>query len=183
MTSEPSITKDRRPKNISKVRWLISLVIMVPLVALWILLFSGSWKSFELISESMAPTLEKGDRVMMQPVTEGQDLMGRIVVFASVEPEYDGEVLTKRIIATGPTKVILRNGDLFVGTNPTAIPGENLYKEPNQIWNLESDELFVVGDNRANSHDSTEHGPIKRDAVVGVVTFRYFPLMRLGGVD
>lgn len=156
---------------------------MVPLVALWILLFSGRWKSFELISESMAPNLEKGDRVMMQPATDGQDLMGRIVVFKSVEPEYEGEVLTKRVIANGPNKVILRNGDLFVGTNPTPLSGDKLIKEPNQTWNLEAGQLFVVGDNRSDSYDSTEHGPINRSAVVGLVNFRYFPLSRIGGIN
>ncbi|MCS5571132.1 MAG: S26 family signal peptidase, partial [Pseudomonadales bacterium] len=43
-----------------------------------------------------------------------------------------------------------------------------------------NDQLFVMGDNRANSRDSRWFGPIDVDLLVGEVFVRIWPLSNIG---
>jgi len=43
-------------------------------------------------------------------------------------------------------------------------------------WSLKANEYFVLGDNRANSHDSHIFGPIDESLIVGQAWIRYWPL-------
>ncbi|HUX20307.1 MAG TPA: signal peptidase I [Spirochaetia bacterium] len=45
---------------------------------------------------------------------------------------------------------------------------------------MSGNEYFVIGDNRADSSDSSAWGPVKGDRIVGKVIFRYWPLKKLG---
>jgi len=47
---------------------------------------------------------------------------------------------------------------------------------------LDADEYFVLGDNSRNSLDGRYFGSIRRKAIVGKVTWRYFPFDRVGAV-
>jgi signal peptidase I len=42
--------------------------------------------------------------------------------------------------------------------------------------NLEDDEYLVLGDNRQNSYDSIDFGPIKKEDITGVFVFKLWPL-------
>ncbi len=42
-------------------------------------------------------------------------------------------------------------------------------------WTLNSNEYFVLGDNRSNSHDSHAFGPLERELIVGQAWIRYWP--------
>ena len=41
-------------------------------------------------------------------------------------------------------------------------------------------QFFVMGDNRSESSDARDHGPIKGSSIVGRVFVRIWPLDRLG---
>jgi signal peptidase I len=41
---------------------------------------------------------------------------------------------------------------------------------------LKADEIFVSGDNRANSEDSRYFGPVKVEQIVGKLSLRFLPL-------
>jgi signal peptidase I len=45
---------------------------------------------------------------------------------------------------------------------------------------MSGNEYFVVGDNRADSSDSSSWGPVIGDHIIGKVIFRYWPLKKLG---
>ena len=47
-------------------------------------------------------------------------------------------------------------------------------------WILDSDEYFVLGDNRSDSRDSRRFGPVSSAQIVGKVMIRYWPLRMLG---
>ena len=167
-------------KRISKVRWVISFAVMLPLVTVWLLFLSGRWRSFEIVSASMDPTLQVGDLVLMQSQQHVPDLTGKVIVFA--DPKGESDPLTKRVIAGQFTAIRLRNGHVYLGDDKYPIPGETLAYQTNHTWNVGEDEVFVMGDNRNDSFDSVEFGPIKRSSITGVVTLRYWPPHRIGFV-
>jgi signal peptidase I len=50
-------------------------------------------------------------------------------------------------------------------------------------WDVPADSLFVLGDNRNNSSDSHNWGPVPIDYVIGEATFIYWPPTEWGIVD
>lgn len=49
-------------------------------------------------------------------------------------------------------------------------------------WYIAADRIFPMGDNRDDSRDARYFGPVRRQKVLGRALFRYWPLVRLGGV-
>ena len=47
---------------------------------------------------------------------------------------------------------------------------------------LENDEYLVAGDNAEHSEDSRKFGPIKKEQIVGKLSFCYWPLEKFGFV-
>ena len=123
----------------------------------------------------MAPTLEPGDRVLGHRVRPD---VGDVVV--AVAPS--GRKVVKRVVAVGPAVVGVESDTLLVdGTTsslapPGGIPGSG-------EWQLEAGQVFLLSDapHRTDS-DSRSWGPLPVDAVVGVVSWRYRPLRRIGRV-
>ncbi len=117
---------------------------------------------------SMENTLNEGD-VLFVNRFESYD-RGDVIVF-----EYDGNMLIKRVIAVEGDEIKCERGVVSVKRNgeadfqeleePYIIAGN---KDIEQI-KLKDGEIFVMGDNRPISNDSSSFGPINKSAVVGVV--------------
>lgn len=119
---------------------------------------------FQIVSNSMEPTLMIGDRYVMAeaPIYN----VGEIIVFREGEKQ---EFLTKRIIAIGPATVDLEGGQLYVNgrrNDPPQGPTQPL-RAPDKEWRLQPGEYFVAGDNRPKSYDSRDYGPIKKERIKG----------------
>lgn len=102
--------------------------------------------------ESMRPALEPGD--MLVATARGRLRPGALVVVA--RPDRPGLELVKRIAA-----------------RPGQIAGGRV---------LERGEYWVVGRDPSQSTDSRSFGPIRREAISGVVRFRYWPVGRRASV-
>ena len=50
---------------------------------------------------------------------------------------------------------------------------------PEQTWEIPKSSYFVMGDNRSQSCDSTEWGPVARDNLIGKVFMTYWPPQRI----
>ena len=149
---------------------------------------------FRVQQQSMHGTLEENQYVLVDKLTPKWDPYNRgdIVVLNPIihedsctEPGTPYEPLgdvpfIKRVIGEPGDLVELRGGSVFVNgvqlTEPY-IHGERSTPENGETsWQLPSDQVFVMGDNRENSSDSREFGPICIADLVGRAWLRYWPI-------
>ncbi len=135
-------------------------------------------EAFYIPSESMIPTLQVGDRVLVNKFifrfTAPE--RGDIVVFESVEG--GGEDLIKRVVGVPRDEISVRRGKLFVNGEPQREPYVNK-KFPDRSFfaptTVPKGHVFVMGDNRANSRDSRFFGPIPKEKIEGEAFLRFWP--------
>ncbi len=130
---------------------------------------------------SMEPTLLPGDRLLVQRVGPNSEIrIGEIVVMNDPDPRYKGETVIKRVIAKGGNWVAVYRGVVIVDGQPLYEP---YIKEP-PIYVLPPvyvppGYIFVLGDNRNQSEDSSDYGPVKKELVKGVAVAIIWPLKRM----
>lgn len=130
----------------------------------------NNYAYFVVDSESMEPTLKIGDRlVMLRPDHYER---GEIVVFN--DPMNSATLLVKRIVAMAPDIVAVRGGHIYVNGRYQPAPREadSGAGIPERAWRLNNEEIFVAGDNRPNSKDSRDYGPIPPESLRGAVRYR-----------
>ncbi len=143
-------------------------------------------QTYFIPSNSMAPTLEVGDRLMVYKLafSVGQVDRGDLVVF-NRPPSIENSQLkdfVKRVVALPGEQIQAINGVVYVDNLP--LPEE--YLSENSLTadfepiDVPKDHIFVMGDNRSNSRDSRLFGPINVDLLVGEVFVRIWPLSNAG---
>jgi signal peptidase I len=146
-------------------------------------------QAFWIPSPSMEPTLDVGDRVLVNKLSyKFHDVnRGDVVVFErppGASTGQNGEIkdLIKRVIAVGGDTIEAKEGNVYVN-------GEQIdedYLEPGTptdnlpLTTIPDGQLFVMGDNRTNSEDSRIFGTIDEDAIVGRAFIRVLPITNIG---
>lgn len=164
-------------KRISSARQIVGIVTALLLMTALLEIAVGNVRAFQVVSRSMEPTLKVGDCVLSVYELSETDLRGRVVAFEPTEP---GDALVKRVVARDGEIVEVRSGGLYVGGQKDSHSEDAIERIEGGRWQVDQNQLFVVGDNRNNSYDSIDHGPIERQQILGVVAFRYWPPDRIG---
>ena len=123
---------------------------------------------------SMLPALRSGDLVWCSPPRELR--RGQLLLI------HKNELLVKRLIGLPGEHVELKQGALRVNQQLVeeayVSPVASLEPQADQSWQLRENEYCVLGDSRDDSMDSRRWGPIRREEIQGVLTFRVWPAGR-----
>ena len=180
-------------------RWLREAIIVVVIAVLVaVLLRTFVVQTFFIPSGSMEPTLQVGDRILVNKLSYHLHGVGRgdIVVFSRPPAENCGgpEVndLVKRVVGLPGETVSLSGGYVYVDgrrlgeswlpaseqgvTRPG--PGGTLYSLQH-AYRVPANDYYVMGDNRTDSCDSRYWGPIPHSLIVGKVEMRVWPVTGL----
>jgi signal peptidase I len=185
------------PESSGTGRWLREMAIVIVLaVAAFFLLHAFVVQTYFIPSGSMEPTLQIGDRILVNKLSYHLHGVGRgdIVVFARPPAENCGGAtvpdLVKRVIGL-PGETISLSGHGYVDINgkrlsepwlPSAAQGTTVPGPRGTPYSLvhpykiPAGEYFMMGDNRGDSCDSRYWGPIPKSLIVGKVDVRVWPI-------
>ncbi len=190
--------KDRAPeKKKSALRENIEAIVIAVILAMFIRTFVV--QAFKIPSGSMKDTLLVGDHILVSkfiygvkmPFTDGLTLIPvkdparkDIVVFKY--PEDPKKDFIKRVVAIAGDTVEIKNKKLYVNgelqtkepyavhKDPHIIPGKFSLRDNMPLQTVPENSLFVMGDNRDNSHDSRFWGFVNLKAVKGQAFMIYW---------
>ena len=142
-------------------------------------LWRGRVRRFEVSEDSMAPALEHGDYVVGTRLVSAP-LRGDIVVFP--HPRSPDFLMIKRVIGLPGESLSIREGKLAVNRHVLAEPWARGAMSGTHEWELDGGQLVMLSDNRnLSTEDSRELGPLPLGDLWRV-SFRYWPLTRIGRV-
>jgi signal peptidase I len=142
-------------------------------------------------SESMLPTLKIGDRLIVDKffyeIHGIKDIQrGDIVVFdppPAANSKNDIPFI-KRVIGLPGETLSIKKGVVYINGEPLDEP--YLSEKPAGAFKpfvIPDGTVFLMGDNRNNSHDSRFWGPLPLQNIIGVAEFRYYPFNEIGILD
>ncbi len=178
----------RKSSTRNLVEW-VAVIVGAVIVALLIKTFVV--QAFRIPSESMVPTLEVGDRVLVNKLSyDAHDLnRGDVVVFdrpsgLPAGPD-DPKELIKRVIGLPGDTIVAKDGSIYVDDRrldePYLSDAASTYNLDEPITVPEG-QVWVMGDNRTNSEDSRSFGPIDADTIVGRAFMIMWPPGRIGAI-
>ena len=155
--------------------------ILVALV-LAIVLYLFIMTPHEVVGNSMHPTYKNGEFLMANKITYkvSQPKRGDVVIFKF----SDTQDFIKRIIGIPGDELMIKDGKIYINNqlldeskylNASVITNGGSYMHEGQTITVPDDKYFVCGDNRTNSSDSREFGPIEKDRIKGKAWIVYFP--------
>ncbi|GAE29224.1 signal peptidase I [Halalkalibacter hemicellulosilyticus] len=136
--------------------------------------------------ESMVPTLEHGDRMIVNKMAYTFSDPNRFDIIVFHAPA--GKDYIKRIIGLPGDEIKFENDILYVNGEEvaevyldelrTSYSSENLTHDFEAII-VPEDQVFVLGDNRRRSKDSRDIGTIHMDEVIGRANIVFWPLSNI----
>jgi signal peptidase I len=182
--------------------FVFELLWLVPVAVVAALLIKGFvFQAFYIPSGSMEPTLNIGDRVLVNKLSyDLHDVhRGDIIVFEAPPLARGNGIddLVKRVIGLPGETVTYSGGSVLINGHRLSEP----YLRPSATTEAEGGavppgcgappdgqagcvvpkgRLFVLGDNRPQSKDARVFGPISESSIVGRVFVRIWPVDNLG---
>ena len=173
--------------------WVISIVVAVVLV---VAIRTFIFTPIGVNGESMMPTYEHGDKVMVNKLSDSVEKIDRQDVIVFEAPT--GENFIKRVIGLPGDTIAYENDVLYINGEAVEEPYLQAYKQQSTQslpltydftlqdvtgeTTVPDDVLFVLGDNRQRSDDSRNPlvGFVPIENVLGKTTIRYYPLNSFG---
>ncbi|MGK7928299.1 MAG: signal peptidase I [Spirulina sp.] len=153
-------------------------------------------------SESMLPTLEVNDRLMIEKMSYRfrKPVRGDIIVFNptdALERQNFHDAFIKRVVGLPGETVELKDKKVYIDGEP--LEEDYIARQDStevNICRFQSDQPYlaqpvtipegsylVLGDNRNNSYDSRCWGIVPHEKIIGRAAVRFWPPARMGGVE
>jgi signal peptidase I len=189
--TEPSAITPTTSKSPTWRSWLENAQILFIALVLALLIRVFVAEPRYIPSDSMVPTLEVGDRLVVEKVSYRfrPPALGEIVVF-DPPPQlqmlgYDrDQAFIKRVMGTPGRTVSVHDGRVFLDGQPLEEP--YIAAPPAYTWGpaqVPDGAVFVMGDNRNNSNDSHVWGFLPTQNIIGRAWFRFWTPKRIGWVQ
>ncbi len=190
LTAEDIQQKEQAKKAIfwQKTRENVQIIAIALFLALFIRAFVAEPRYIP--SDSMLPTLEVGDRLVVEKISYHfhPPAKGEIVVFEppqqlQIQGYGKGQAFIKRVIGTPGETIQIQNGKVYLNNIP--LKEDYIAEPPNyqmEAVRVPEDQLFVMGDNRNNSNDSHVWGFLPKQNIIGHACYRFWPFSRIGRV-
>ena len=161
---------------------------LIAIVLVFLIIRPFIVQAFYIPSGSMLPTLEVRDHILVSKFIYRfhEPQRGDIIVFkapAAISSYGQEQDFIKRLMGLPGDIIEVKDGAVYRNhkrlTEPYLMePGRIEYeREPIKV---PRGMLFVMGDNRNDSNDSHEWGPLDRKRVIGKAMVRFWPLNRVG---
>jgi len=135
-------------------------------------------------SGSMEPTLMPGDLLLMRidSYRHNKPARGDLVIFH--DNTHDGELMVKRVVGLPGEELFVQGGIVWVNGKLLQEPYAEMPFISRESANvlLKANEYWVMGDNRTNSSDSRDFGPVEPAHIVGRAAAIIWPISRRGRI-
>ena len=186
----PAHSESRTRRILGSLRLSTRRLIILAAVVLGMRIFVG--EASVVPTASMEGTILVGDHLFMDKLLYGPEIplvhwrlpvlktihRGDIIVFRY--PKDVTETFLKRVTALGGDRLEIKNGVLYVNSQPVQEPYAVHHApvhNPQESWGptvVPQGKLFVMGDNRDNSSDSRDWGFVPMSNVIGEPLFVYW---------
>ncbi|MGA9173465.1 MAG: signal peptidase I [Thermoactinomyces sp.] len=161
--------KNRKKNALDWAKAIVLALIIAVIVRMFV------FEPFNVSGPSMQDTLFTGDLVIVDKLlyTFREPHRGEVIVFHAP----DQQDFIKRVIALPGETIEAKNNKIFVNGK---IINEPYISEDNRTLDFDEvkvppGDVFVMGDNRINSKDSRDIGPIPISKIIGRAEFVYYP--------
>lgn len=168
--------------------WEIAEVILIALITVFVIR-TFIVQPFQVSGASMSPNFQNGNYLLVDELTYHfrKPERGEVIVF-----RYTGDkssFFVKRIIGLPGEKVVVHDGEVTITSHKETFTLPETYlplqteTSGEVAATLGEDEYFVMGDNRDNSFDSRNWGPLHEENIIGIVRLRLYPFSQFGTVE
>jgi len=183
-----------RSSNRPIIQFVIAIIVLVFLA--WFLVYSFG-HSTENIGQSMEPTLQPEDTVLVDMFTYSFKMPERydVIVFTKNDVDHEtalhetGITNIKRIIGLPGETIQILNGNIYIDDvlleDTRELGGVPLGGLATDRLTLDENEYFVLGDNRQASEDSrsVSIGNVQTSEIIGKCWLRIKPFSAFGRID
>jgi signal peptidase I len=190
VAKSPAHSQSRTRHILGSLRISTRRLIILAAIVLGMRIFVG--EASVVPTASMEGTILVGDHLFMDKLLYGPEIplvhwrlpvlktihRGDIIVFRY--PKNLSETFLKRVTALGGDRLEIKNGVLYVNSQPVKEPYAVHHApvhSPDESWGptvVPEGKLFVMGDNRDNSSDSRDWGFVPMSNVIGEPLFVYW---------
>ncbi len=162
-------------------------------LSVFVLLYLFVAQPNEVKGSSMYPNFKDKEYLLTEKLSYqfGEPKRGDVVIFKAPASEpcaADECEYIKRVIGIPGDEVMVKEGDVYLNgekLDQSFLP-EMVYSSPGDYMEegvektVPEGQYLCFGDNRPNSRDGREFGPIDRDLIIGKAFLKYWPLNSVG---